>query len=132
MLFHDSTHFYPIDPFSQIVLPIPQNIDISTHVPNLSQDDNYDNSNPIIQPPQPNPSKSRPVRSHNPPSWLRDYNCNIVHTSCTSKSLYSIHKYLSYENVSAKLKVFSMNIYSHFKPKYYKDASKYEEWWKDM
>lgn len=89
-------------------------------------------TNSLNQNPSPNlPTRptsnlpSRSIRSRNPPSYLKDYHCNFV---SKNESQYSLHDYLSYDNLSQKHRVFAMNISANFEPKFYKEASKHKEW----
>ncbi|MCI08559.1 putative retroelement pol polyprotein, partial [Trifolium medium] len=131
-----------VDPFSQLVLPVPINdhhsvdhntcIDPINHdVPNnppdfASSDQSNSNTPPVtnITPDVPLiPVLRRSTRIRKPPPGLKDF---VWHTP------YPIDHTLSYEKLSIPYKDFVMQVSSVYEPQFYHQASQIPEWCKAM
>lgn len=119
-----------VDPFLNLVLPSP-NITTS-HTPPF-------NPNPpqviphIASPPALSTSAIPPRRLSRivkPPSYLRDYHCNLLtHVTPTpNHSSYPLCKVLSYASLPPSHKAFVLNVSSHFEPQFYHQAVRFSEW----
>ncbi|XP_022891847.1 uncharacterized protein LOC111406698 [Olea europaea var. sylvestris] len=118
-----------IDPFPNIVLPKPEH-DIAP--PSTSVHDNQ----PIIvdhntqSSPQPVILR-RSGRTIKPPSYLREFHCNLLKNSPEMSNFaipYPLQKYLSYKSFSPSYCSYLLNVSSDFEPQHYHEAVKYSSW----
>lgn len=136
------------DPFSTLVLPsphlfnshIPSQSTISTshaNPPSTSVPDHTtispsltfpNNSQPTTNPPT-LPAR-RSTRSIQPPSYLRDYHCNLLSLSSTTSNhtKYPLSQVLSYDTLSPDYRHFVLNVSSQFEPCFYHEAVSSPEW----
>ena len=125
------------DPFPDLVLPHPflkvTTVSSSSLPPDYISQDNYDVGNsiePIVShlPDSHNIYDNAPVRkatrSVKPPSYLRDFHCNLLSHKelppCNSS--YPLSNYLFYNSLSSSHKDFVMNVSSQYEPQFYHQA----------
>ena len=131
-----------LDPFPDLVLPIPQaDLDMpSTSQPSHDQQQLQDSS-PHDSMPGPStivPHESANLRRSNriahPPSYLREFHCSLVTQqqlpNTTSK--YPLSQYLSYDSLSPSHRSFVLAVSSNIEPRFYHEAVRSEEWRKAM
>lgn len=131
------------NPFSTLVLPSPHLS--NSHIPpspTMSPSTANSPSTPVpdsttIPPinPQHNADPSiLPTRISNwptqPPSYLRDYHCNLLsHSPTHSKhTLYLLSQVLPYDTLSPDHKHFALTVSSQFEPRFYHEAVPFPEW----
>jgi len=101
------------------------------------------NSPPLIVPAVPSPTStpmsnlpipSRPIRTHHPLTYLKDFHTAFMSTRTTSSDgiRYPLHHFLSYNHLSSSFKNFIFSISSSSEPKCYVEASKSDCWIKAM
>jgi hypothetical protein len=149
---------------SHVVLPMPLSENIPYHftsfpdsqIQSHSQDSPHHNaSSPDLQtqssspvPLDPAPTSDRPIRVRHPPSYLRDYHCNLSShfsgsptssitsgpesSSSTQVSSCPLSSVLSYTKLSPTHQAFMLSISSHFEPQTYLQAVEYPEWCQAM
>ena len=137
------------DPFILHTLPIPSSSNVSypTDTPNTPpsspdfQNDNnfsYSHSNSESDENTPHSTSSstnepfqnqRPSRARAPPSYLKDYHCNLTQSvKPDSKVKYPLSDVLSYDQLSDSYKQYICAISTQDEPTSYKEAIKYPEW----
>lgn len=132
-----------LDSFPDLVLPNPATDPVSP--PAIIPE-----SQPVISPPAVIP-ESQPIipsnsgryslpgvpisvrtssRTSHPPSYLRDYHCNLLHSKPLPSSivLYPLNNYLSYDSLSPSYKHFVLQVSSHYEPTYYHEAIPFPHW----
>ena len=140
MIFHESIfpfHSHSptenlIDPFPYLVLPV-SSLDIPTSIdpPIVSQPSTQSSTSPTSQSLQPIKRSSRLVK---PPSYLRDFHCNLLqvqYPACSSHlsySTYPLSNHISYHSLSPAYRHFILTVSSHFEPQFYHQAVKFPEW----
>lgn len=105
-------------PFPSLNLPPP----ISHASPDHTSHD------PIV--PQ-HPQSSHTRRSNRlikPPSYLKDFHCNLTIDNSHCRTPYPVSQYLSYDSLSPSHKHFFMAISSNYEPQYYHQALPYQHW----
>lgn len=120
-----------IDPFNQIMLTIPVNevFQEMRTVPKFSFNKQNQQSNVVHNPNPPNLTSIghgvlRFSRSHNVPSYLKDFHSNLVtHT----KPSYPLEHVTIYDNISEKQKKLFMNSITIVELKRYNEATKHKE-----
>lgn len=118
------------DPFPDLVLPT-VNIDNLDHITSHSP-----NPQPISPPISDSlPSYTlvpmrRSTRLIKPPSYLREYHCNLLsHISThTTLSPYPLSQVISYQQLSPYHRNFVLNVSSTYEPQYYHQAVHFPEW----
>lgn len=130
------------DPFPDLVLPTPlREVPISTytHDPTPSSEVHsssshclHDVHSPIIPLPESPSSPSLvPVRKSfkipHPPSYLRDFHCNLSSLTdhpalIPSRSMYLLGDFLAYDSLSHSHRTFVLNVSSQFEPQFYHQA----------
>lgn len=130
-LFHSiKTPESMVDFFPGLVLPKPATeLGVSSILP--------------VVPPQTEPSASQVLsdtvqvalirassRASHPPSYLRDYHCNLLSSNPidTSCALYPLRDYLSYTSLSDKHKNIVLHVSSQYEPKFYHEAVRFPQW----
>ncbi|KAJ9553297.1 hypothetical protein OSB04_017342 [Centaurea solstitialis] len=70
----------------------------------------------------------RSSRNRRPPSYLKDYHCNIVHGESSSTLPHSLFKYYGYQLVTHEQRSFACAISNNMEPSSYKQAAESSEW----
>lgn len=133
--YHSTDCSDPItDPFPNLVLPT---VNINTLDHNTPHSPN---PQPHPQPTSPPISDSLPSYTHvplrrstrmiKPPSYLREYHCNILsHISThTTLSPYPLSQVISSQHLSPSHRHFVLNVSSTYEPQYYHQAVHFPEW----
>ncbi|KAA0043630.1 Reverse transcriptase, RNA-dependent DNA polymerase [Cucumis melo var. makuwa] len=85
-------------------------------------------TNHLIQTTIPTASR-RSSRPHCPPSYLKDFHCNLT---SHRKSPFPLEKYLSYNSYNQNHKKYTLNVTSIYEPTYYHQAMNHQNWKKAM
>ncbi|XP_075480740.1 uncharacterized protein LOC142521421 [Primulina tabacum] len=135
VVFHEST--FPchlgtspttIDPFPNVVMPK----DLDSPCPEITNPEAPD-SNQIQLISNNDQSTNVPRTSSrvtNPPSYLRDYHCNLLHSSAPiiSKCPYPLSACVSYDALSQSYRNLVLNVSSQFEPQFYHQAVQLPQW----
>ncbi|KAI9160054.1 hypothetical protein LWI28_004620 [Acer negundo] len=81
---------------------------------------------------QPDAALRRSSRVSHPPSFLKDFHCNLVSQQDVSSLVYSpafpLNDVLSYNALSPSYRNFILNVSSHYEPQFFHQAVGYPEW----
>lgn len=123
-----------IDSFPDLVLPIGQtDLSIIEPIIPLSTRNQIDVHNSLVDSAPSILSLNRSsTRSVHPPTYLRDYHCNLLENQQTRQHSsfirYPLCDYISYNALCPSFKTFSLNVSSHIEPKFYYQDVKHPEW----
>ena len=110
--------------------PTPGDIRLETHTHNDKViSDTGEAETTIIHEPQ-DLAVRRSSRTHTPPSYLRDYHCNLIKKGESFLSKHSLDKVLNYENLSIPFKNFVLSVSAYSVPQHYHTAVQ-EKVWRD-
>lgn len=120
-----------LDPFSYLVLPKPADDPVLSSVPlPATSDIEY-----LLPPAFSITEQAAPIstssRVSQPPSYLRDYHCNLLSSNSldTSRAMYPLSDdYLSYDSLFNKHKHFILHVSSDYEPKFYHEAVHFPRW----
>lgn len=127
----------PLDPFSQVVLPIPTADLIPS--PSISLPPSSTTSPADFHSPSPpshnsqNLTLRRSTRLTKPPSYLKDFHCHFLNhhsnpSFTNSHHPYPLSNHLQYNSLSLPYKHFIMSISSNSEPRSYHQAIHHQHW----
>lgn len=129
-------HYDSVDPFPDIVLPEPA-CDVPYNSAHNIGSTSIDTSEPSSSHTHLQPESSQPLifrrttRITKPPSYLRDFHCNLLEESSILPNVttpYPLQKYLSYKAFSPAHCHYLLNVSSNFEPQYYHESVKNSHW----
>jgi len=68
------------------------------------------------------------TRTKRSPKYLKNYHCNLNVSNISSRVIYPLNLFLSYNKLSPFYKFFIMSISSHVESNIYPEAMKYDCW----
>lgn len=75
----------------------------------------------------------RSTRSRNPPTYLKDFHCNLLKQQpFTNSSSFPLAKYISYHVFSSSHRNFLLNVSMAYEPSFYHQAAKFPQWQRAM